>query len=337
VKNNVSLSLLDLGVVSEGQEVSDALAEVVNNAGIAESLGFKRVWLAEHHNMISVSTAATAVLIGHVAGKTRSIRVGAGGIMMPNHTPLAIAEQFGTLDILYPGRIDLGLGRAPGTDPATAAALRRNNLNSQYDFPDDIKTLQRYLSPANADAKVRALPGEGRNLPIWMLGSSTDSAYLAADLGLPYAFASHFAPTYLFDAAQIYRSQFRSVDGSKPYFMAAANVVLADTDEEASFLRTSLDQMILGIITGRRTKLPPPVKDLPEIFRHPEVIQAMSQFGRFTFAGSPATVEKELEEFIELTGADELIVTNYLFDKKARQRSFELLAEMMGTTKPVAV
>ena len=309
----VKLSLLELGAVIEGQDTQEALTNVVTHAQHVESLGYHRIWLAEHHNMASVSTAATAVLIGHVAGKTKTIRVGAGGIMMPNHTPLAIAEQFGTLNILYPGRIDLGLGRAPGTDQQTAAALRRNNLHSQYDFPQDIKSLQQFFSTTNSQAKVRALPGEGQNVPLWILGSSTDSAYLAADYGLPYAFASHFSPAELVQALSIYRQRFKpSAALEKPHVMVAANIIVADSDEEAKFLKTSLDQLALGFITGNRGKLQPPVDVLPELFHHPEIQQGLSRLGTFSFAGSKQTIQLKLEEFIAKTGADEVITTNYI-------------------------
>lgn len=334
IGKKIPISLLELGVVREGQEVSDALSSVVEHARHIEGLGYKRIWLAEHHNMPAVSTAATAVLIGHVAEKTTTIRVGAGGIMMPNHTPLAIAEQFGTLEILYPGRIDLGLGRAPGTDQQTAAALRRNNLASQNGFPGDIQSLQQFLKAENKDARVRAIPGEGRRVPIWILGSSTDSAFLAARFGLPYAFASHFAPTQLFQAIEIYREQFQPSDFlNEPHVMVAANIILADTAEEAFFHKTSLDQLALGIITGNRIKLPAPVKELPPIFEADQVQQALSRMSKFTFAGSKQTVKSDLEEFLYRTAADELIITNYIYDDTARYRSFELLAEAMDISR----
>jgi luciferase family oxidoreductase group 1 len=334
MQKEISVSVLDLGVVVEGQNISDALGEIVNTALHIEALGYKRMWLAEHHNMPSVSTAGTAVLIGHVAGKTTTLRVGAAGIMLPNHTPLAIAEQFGTLDLLYPNRIDLGLGRAPGTDQLTAAALRRNNMARQNDFPKDIRALQQFFSSGNSNAKVRAFPGEGQQIPLWILGSSTDSAYLAAELGLPYAFASHFAPTQLFDAIAIYRKNFKpSIYHDKPYVMVGANVVVADTDEEAAFLRTSMTQMVLTIITGNRSKLQPPVKELPEIFSRPDVRQALQQFSTYAFAGNKTTISAKLDEFLTQTEADELFVTNYIYDKSAKLRSYELLAEVMGLKK----
>lgn len=330
MNDKVKISLLELGAVIEGENTQHALKNIVEHAQLVETLGYHRIWLAEHHNMATVSTAATALLIGHVAEKTKTIRVGAGGIMMPNHTPLAIAEQFGTLDILYPNRIDLGLGRAPGTDQLTAAALRRNNLSSQYDFPEDIKSLQKFFSLENSKSKVRAFPGEGQQVPIWILGSSTDSAYLAAEYGLPYAFASHFAPAELFNALAIYKKRFKpSVELLKPHVMAAANIIVADSDEEALFLKTSLDQLALGFITGNRGKLQPPVEQLPELFNHPEIQHGLSRLSTFTFAGSKQTVQLKLEEFLSKTAADELITTNYIYDKKARARSFQLLAELM--------
>ncbi len=331
MQKEISVSVLDLGVVIEGQTISDALNEIVDTALHIEALGYKRMWLAEHHNMPSVSTAGTAVLIGHVAGKTTTLRVGAAGIMLPNHTPLAIAEQFGTLDLLYPNRIDLGLGRAPGTDQLTAAALRRNNMARQNDFPEDIKALQQFFSSENHNAKVRAFPGEGQQVPLWILGSSTDSAYLAAELGLPYAFASHFAPAQLFEAIAIYRKNFRpSIYHDKPYVMVGANVVVADTDEEANFLQTSLLQMVLTILTGNRSKLQPPVKELPPVFSQPDVQQALRQFSMYAFAGSKNTIANKLDVFLNQTDADELFVTNYVYDKAAKLRSYELLAEVMG-------
>lgn len=328
--NRINISVLDLGIVVEGQDIPDALTEIVHNAQHIESLGYKRIWIAEHHNTSSASTAATAVLIGHIAERTTTLRVGSGGIMLPNHTPLAVAEQFGTLDILYPDRIDLGLGRAPGTDQLTAAALRRNNLSTTYHFPEDIKALQQYFSKENSSSKVRAFPGEGRNVPIWILGSSTDSAYLAAELGLPYVFASHFAPALLLTAIDIYKKNFKpSVYHDRPYLMVGANAIVADTNEEATFLRTSLQQLIFGLVTGNPTKLPPPVKKLPMTFSRPDVKQSLYNMLACTFCGNKEKVRAQVRDFMEKTGADELFITNYIYDKAARFRSFELLAEAM--------
>ncbi|WP_283687234.1 LLM class flavin-dependent oxidoreductase [Dysgonomonas sp. Marseille-Q5470] len=330
MNNSISISLLDLGIVVEGQDIPDALKEIVYNAQHIESLGYKRIWIAEHHNTASASTAATAVLIGHIAERTTTLRVGSGGIMLPNHTPLAVSEQFGTLDILYPDRIDLGLGRAPGTDQLTAAALRRNNLSTTYHFPEDVKDLQQYFSKENSSSKVRAFPGEGRNVPIWILGSSTDSAYLAAELGLPYVFASHFAPALLLTAIDIYKNNFKpSVYHDKPYLMVGANVIVADTNEEATFLGTSLQQLIFGLITGNPTKLLPPVKKLPLAFFRSDVKQSLYNMLACTFCGDKEKVRIQIRDFMKKTGADELFITNYIYDKAARFRSFELLAQAM--------
>lgn len=328
---SINISLLDLGIVVEGQSTPDALGEIVHNAQCIESLGYKRIWIAEHHNNTTTSTAATAVLVGHIAEKTTTLRVGSGGIMLPNHTPLAVAEQFGTLDILYPGRIDLGLGRAPGTDRLTAAALRRNNISTTYQFPEDIMSLQQFLSKDNSNAKVRALPGEGRNIPIWILGSSTDSAHLAAEYGLPYAFASHFAPGQLFEAIDIYKKNFQpSAYHDKPYLMVGANVIVAETNEQAAFLKTSLEQLIFGLVTGNPKPLPPPVKHLPEIFSRPDVKQALENMTHYTFYGDKAKVRTQVKDFMAKTQADELFITNYIYDKTARFKSFELLADAMN-------
>lgn len=328
--NRISISLLDLGIVVEGQDIPDALKEIVHNAQHIESLGYKRIWIAEHHNTSSVSTAATAVLIGHIAERTTTLRVGSGGIMLPNHTPLAVAEQFGTLDILYPNRIDLGLGRAPGTDQLTAAALRRNNLATTYHFPEDVKALQQYFSKENSSSKVRAFPGEGRNVPIWILGSSTDSAYLAAELGLPYVFASHFAPALLLTAIDIYKKNFKpSIYHDRPYLMVGANVIVADTNEEATFLETSLQQLMFGLVTGNPTKLLPPVKKLPLAFSRSDVRQSLYNMTACTFCGDKEKVRTQIRDFMKKTGANELFITNYIYDKAARFKSFELLAEAM--------
>jgi luciferase family oxidoreductase group 1 len=332
MSKKIDISVLDLGIVVEGENTSDALREIVVNARLIERLGYKRMWIAEHHNMPSVSTAATAVLIGHVAEKTTSLRVGAAGIMLPNHTPLAIAEQFGTLNLLYPNRIDLGLGRAPGTDQLTAAALRRSNLMTQHQFPEDVRALQQFFSVENASAKVRAFPGEGQNVPLWILGSSTDSAYLAAELGLPYAFASHFAPGQLFAAIDIYRNKFKpSKVHSKPHVMVGANIFVADSEEEAQFLKTSWDQMVFGMVTGARPeKLPLPVKELPDIYYRPDVQQAMHNFSACSFIGTRSTIKTKIDLFLERTSADELFITNYMHDRHARHKSFELFADAMN-------
>jgi luciferase family oxidoreductase group 1 len=331
MNKRTEISILELGPVKEGQALEDAMKDIVGNAQCVEPLGYKRIWVAEHHNMPTISTAANVLVIGHIAQHTHSIRVGSGGIMLPNHTPLAIAEQFGTLDVLYPGRIDLGLGRAPGTDQLTASALRRGSNAFTYDFKNDIEELQRYFSPANADARVRAIPGEGRDVPLWVLGSSTDSAFLAAELGLPYAFASHFAPHQLLTALNIYRSNFKpSAVLQKPYTMAAANVFVADTTEEARYLQSSFTQLVYGILSQQRRKMPPPTHHLPDILLQPETQAALRNMMYYTFAGDKQKVKAELDIFLQETGADELIITSYIYDREARHRSFTLLAEIMG-------
>ena len=327
----ITLSVLDLAVVSEGDSVSDAVKRTVEVARHAEKLGYKRLWLAEHHNMEHIASSATAVLIGHVAGLTAGkIRVGSGGIMLPNHSPLVIAEQFGTLASIYPNRIDLGLGRAPGTDQLTAAALRRNNNAQHYDFKAEIQQLQTYFSIENKTAKVRAFPGEGVNVPIWILGSSTDSAYLAAQMGLPYAFAAHFAPAQFKMAIDIYRKNFQpSRSLEKPYVLACVNVIAADTDTEAETLSTSLYRAFLGIITNMRMPLQPPVP-LPAIFNHPEIQQALQTMLSCTFIGSKQTLQKKLAAFIEETNIDELMVSTHIYDKEEKLKSYSILHEALN-------
>lgn len=334
MKKQPLISLLELGSVKDGQTINSAFQDIFQNAQTVEKLGFHRIWIAEHHNMPTISTAATAILIAQIAERTKRIRVGSGGIMLPNHSALQIAEQFGTLDILYPGRIDLGLGRAPGTDQLTAAALRRNNILAAQEFPADVRALQQYFSKENSTSKVRAIPGEGRDVPMYILGSSTDSAYLAAELGLPYAFASHFAPAQLYQALEIYRRKFQPSDKLKePYVMVAANVFAADTTEEAIYLRSSFEQLIVGILTSQFRKLGPPVEELPSIHMHPDVQAALRNMTACTFAGDMEKMRQQLIAFAEQTKADEIITTNYIFDAKARKHSFELLAEAMEITQ----
>src|SRR5690606_571144 len=259
----IKLSALDLATVCKGQSAQQAVGRSVEGAQYNEQLGYERSWLAEHHNMEHIASSATAVLIGHIAEKTNRIRVGSGGIMLPNQAPLVVAEQFGTLETLYPGRIDLGLGRAPGTDQVTAMALRRNNLNTAFYFKDDVLALQQYFENDNPMEKVRAFPGEGLDIPIYILGSSTDSAHLAAELGLPYSFAAHFAPAMLAQASEIYRAEFKpSKYLQEPYFMTCINIVGAETTEEADFLSTSLFNMFAGILTNHRRPLSPPTEQV---------------------------------------------------------------------------
>lgn len=325
---SIPFSVLDLATVIEGKTPADTFKNSLDLAQHAELWGFNRYWLAEHHNMISVASSATSVVIGHIAGGTKSIRVGSGGIMLPNHSPLVIAEQFGTLESLYPGRIDLGLGRAPGTDQLTAMAIRGERFHAGNDFPQDVLKLQAYFSAENSTSNVRAIPGEGLDIPIWILGSSTDSARLAAALGLPYAFASHFAPAQFLTAIQLYRQNFKPSDHLKePYVLACVNVVAADTDEEANKLVTSLYQLFRGIVTGKRKLLQPPVENMDEIWTEYEEEQA-SQMLACTFTGSKATIAKDLQEFLDQTQVNEIMATAHIFDHQARLRSYQLLGEV---------
>ncbi len=323
----IPLSVLDLAPVPEGSSVSQALANTLDLARFAEKLGYKRYWLAEHHNMPGIASAATAVVIGQVAAATSTIRVGAGGIMLPNHAPLVIAEQFGTLSALFPGRVDLGLGRAPGTDMMTARALRRNLEAGVDGFPNDVVELMTYFQPATPDQRVRAVPGEGQDVRVWMLGSSTYGAQLAAILGLPYAFASHFAPAEMQHAMDIYRSRFQPSEHlDKPHLMLGLNVFAADTDAEARLLFSSLQQAFVNLRTGRPGKLPPPVENYGETL-DPTARAMLAQALSCTIVGSPETVRRDLDAFVRRTGADELMVTAQVFDHAARKRSFEILAE----------
>ena len=319
------LSVLDLSPIPEGATAAQSFRNSLSLAQHAERLGYRRYWLAEHHGMPGIASAATSVLIGHVAGGTSTIRVGAGGIMLPNHSPLVIAEQFGTLESLYPGRIDLGLGRAPGSDPTTARALRRSLHSDPDEFPRDVVELMDYLSD-RPRGPVRAVPGTGLKVPVWILGSSLFGAQLAAMLGLPYAFASHFAPGQLMQAIEIYRDNFKpSEQLDRPYVMLGFNVVAADTDAEAAVLATSLQQAFVNLRSGRPTKLPPP---MPGYVDHlgPAERALLDSVLSCTAIGSPETVKRSLLAFIERTGADELMIAGQIFDHTARLRSFEIVA-----------
>jgi luciferase family oxidoreductase group 1 len=326
----IPVSVLDLSPVVQGGDVGRALANSLDLARHAERWGYHRYWLAEHHNFRGVASAATAVVIGHVAGGTSTIRVGAGGIMLPNHAPLVIAEQFGTLAALYPGRIDLGLGRAPGGDLATTRALRRNLASGADSFPQDVLELQHYFRPAEPGQAVRAVPGEGLDVPLWILGSSTFGAQLAAHLGLPFAFASHFAPADLARAVAIYRAGFRpSEQLAAPHVMLGLNVFAAETDDEARLLFTSLQQAFVNLRTGRPGQLPPPVAGYAD--QLPEEARAiLAQALSCSVVGSPDTVRAGLRDFVAHTGVNELMVTAQIFDHGARLRSFEILAEVAG-------
>ena len=322
---DIPISILDLVPITEGNTAETTFKNSLKLAQAAEALGYKRYWLAEHHNMESVASSATAVLIGYIAGGTKTMRVGSGGIMLPNHAPLVVAEQFGTLASLYPGRIDLGLGRAPGTDQLTAMALRRNRMETAQDFPDDILALQKYFSAENSTSKVRAIPGEGLDIPVWILGSSTDSAQLAAMFGLPYAFASHFAPAHFLTAIDLYRRHFRpSQYLDKPYVMACVNVIAADTNAEAERLATSFYQLATGIITGRRRRLQKPVDSMNGLWTDQEEA-SVKQMMHYAFIGDPEKIGTTLSHFQRETQLDEIMVTSHIYDPEARIHSYELL------------
>ncbi len=322
------ISVLDLAPIREGDSAAGAFRNSLDLARHAEGWGYKRFWLAEHHNIPGIASAATAVVISHIAGGTSRIRVGAGGIMLPNHAPLVIAEQFGTLEALYPGRIDLGLGRAPGGDQKTAAALRRNLGSSGDTFPQDLLELQSYFRPASPDQAVRAVPGEGADVPIWLLGSSDFSALLAAELGLPFAFASHFAPAYLSAALSLYRDNFKpSAPLNAPRVMIGVNAFAAETDLEARRLFTSLQQAIVGLLRGRLKLLQPPV-DTMEGRWSPDEQSQVDRMTRISVVGSAATVRRGLEYLIDATDADELMLTGQIFDHAARLRSFEIISQV---------
>jgi luciferase family oxidoreductase group 1 len=325
--SEIPVSILDLATIVAGDKPADSFRKSLEVARLAERCGYNRYWFAEHHNMENIASSATSVLIGFIAAHTSSIRVGSGGVMLPNHAPLIIAEQFGTLESLYPGRIDLGLGRAPGTDQMTSFALRRNLNGSVDDFPQDVIELKNYLAPHSDQSRVRAIPGEGTQVPLWLLGSSTYSAQLAAALGLPFAFASHFAPTQLHEALHLYRQRFTPSDQlQKPYAMTCINVIAADSGEEAKFLASSFYKLASGIVTNQRKPLQPPVRNFLETWDEYEKAAVM-QMMKYTFIGSAKTVKEELQKFLDDTEADEIMVASYIYDNPARMHSYELIAD----------
>ena len=323
----VELAVLDLAPVSEGKTPADAFKNARDLAQHVERWGYKRYWVAEHHNMVGIASAATSVVIGYIAGNTNKIRVGAGGVMLPNHSPLIIAEQFGTLESLYPGRIDLGLGRAPGTDQLTWRALRREASASER-FPQDVIELQALFGAVLPGQTIQAVPGAGLNVPLWILGSSLFGSHLAAMLGLPYAFASHFAPDALHDALDVYRTRFEpSAQLDKPHTMAGVNVIVAETDAEATRLFSSIQQRFTDMFRKDRGHLKPPIDDIETYWTPTEKMQA-SRMLSCSFVGSPKTVESALKQFIAKTGVEELMVSSAIYDHKARLRSYELLAKL---------
>ena len=323
---NIPYSVLDLATVIEGKTAADSFRNSLDLARHAEELGYTRYWFAEHHNMAGVASSSPAILIGHIASGTKTIRVGSGGIMLPNHATLIVAEQFGTLAALYPGRIDLGLGRAPGTDQLTAMAIRGNNFGAEHNFPTDIRQLQQFFSSDNSSSKIRAIPGEGLDIPIWVLGSSTDSARVAAAMGLPYAFASHFAPAYFLEAINLYRKNFTPSEFLKaPYVMACVNVVAAATDAEAERLSTSVKQLFLGVISisGKRRLLQPPSANMDGLWTEAESY-AVNQMLTYSFIGSKATITEKLNSFIQQTGVNEIMATSHIYDHAARLESYRI-------------
>jgi luciferase family oxidoreductase group 1 len=327
---DIGFSMLDLVPVREHGTVAEALQQSLQLAQLLEGLDFKRFWLAEHHNMEGIASSATAVLVGYIASATRRLRVGSGGVMLPNHAPLVVAENFGTLAELYPGRIDLGLGRAPGTDPLTLRALRRERLGDGEDFPQQVQELQSLLGPVVPEQRLRAMPGANTQVPIWLLGSSLYSAQLAAQLGLPYAFASHFAPRHLLQAVQLYRQFFRpSAQLAQPYVMVGVPVVAAPSDEEAQWLATSMQQRVLSIVRGRRQRLQPPVPAqqlLAQCSAHE--LQSLDSFLGLAAIGGPERVRAQLQQLVAETGADELMLVSDVYEPALRRRSLEITASL---------
>ena len=325
----LKFSILDLAVINEGQTPADAIRNSREVAVKGEQLGYTRFWMAEHHNMENIASSATSVLLGHVAEATKTIRIGSGGVMLPNHSPLIIAEHFGTLASLYPDRIDLGLGRAPGTDQTTARAIRPDRMKQVHHFPENVKQLQRYFSAINKDSDVRAIPGEGTEVPLWILGSSTDSAHLAAKLGLPYVFASHFAPQQLLPALKIYRNNFQpSKQIDEPYVMVCVNVVAADTDEQAQYLSTSLKRMMMGIVTGRREPMHPPTDNMEKVW-NPNQRAAVMQMLSHSLIGGPNLVSENLHILLDHTKADEIMAISNIYDQEAREHSYQIFADII--------
>lgn len=326
---NIPLSVLNLAPIRKGQGAAEAIEDMVDLAQATEKMGYVRYWIAEHHNTPTLVSSATAILIKHTLEHTKSIRVGSGGIMLPNHSPLVVAEQFGTMATIYPDRLDLGLGRAPGTDMMTASALRRAKNDAVFTFPEDVKALLSYMGPEEAQGYVRAYPGVNTNVPIYILGSSTDSAYLAAKLGLPYVFASHFAPRHMEEAISIYRARFEpSQYLDKPYMMICLNVIAAETDEEAQFEHTTTQQFFLNVVRGNREPLNPPIKSMEGIWS-PMEEQAASSMTSVAFIGSKDTVREQLSSFQEKYHADEIMAVSYIYDREKQKRSYEILKEIV--------
>ncbi|CAH0345260.1 LLM class flavin-dependent oxidoreductase [Bacillus sp. CECT 9360] len=326
---NIPVSVLNLAPIRQGQEPKDAIDSMVDLAQAAEEMGYKRYWIAEHHNTPTLVSSATSILIKHTLEHTKTIRVGSGGIMLPNHSPLVVAEQFGTMATIYPNRLDLGLGRAPGTDMMTASALRRSQNDSVYTFPDDVNSLLTHFGPEEKQGYVKAYPGVGTNIPLYILGSSTDSAYLAAKLGLPYVFASHFAPRYMEEAISIYRNRFQPSEYlNSPYMMVCLNVVAAETDEEAKRESTTMQQFFLNVVRGTQSSLQPPVDSMDNIWSGQEKEMA-SSMSSVTFMGSKETVKAQLTNFQEKYNVDEIMAVSYIFNPDIQKRSYQIFKEIV--------
>lgn len=326
---NIPVSVLNLAPIRRGQGSKEAIDAMVDLAQAVEEMGYSRYWIAEHHNTPTLVSSATSILIKHTLEHTKKIRVGSGGVMLPNHSPLVVAEQFGTMATIYPNRLDLGLGRAPGTDMMTASALRRSKNDSVYTFPEDVNALLTYFGPLERQSYVKAYPGVDTNVPIYILGSSTDSAYLAAKLGLPYVFASHFAPRYMEEAISIYRKRFEPSEYlDSPYMMVCLNVIAAETDEEARFESTTMQQFFLNVVRGSQTPLSPPIEDMDKLWSPPEKQMATSM-SSVTLLGSKDAIKKQLTSFQEKYNVDELMAVSYIFDPEKQKRSYEILKEVV--------
>lgn len=326
---NIPVSVLNLAPIRQGQGAKEAIDAMVELAQATEEMGYSRYWIAEHHNTPTLVSSATSILIKHTLEHTKTIRVGSGGVMLPNHSPLVVAEQFGTMATIYPGRLDLGLGRAPGTDMMTASALRRSKNDSVFTFPEDVNALLTYFGPAEKQDYVKAYPGVGTNIPIYILGSSTDSAYLAAKLGLPYVFASHFAPRYMEEAISIYRNRFEPSEYlDAPYMMVCLNVIAAETDEEAKLEQTTMQQFFLNVVRGTQKPLSPPIENIDALWSPPEK-QMATQMSSVTLLGSKSSVKEQLIKFQEKYNVDEIMAVSYLFDPEKQKRSYEILKEIV--------
>jgi luciferase family oxidoreductase group 1 len=325
----IPVSVLNLAPIREGQGPKQAIEAMVDLAQAVEKMGYQRYWIAEHHNTPTLVSSATSILIQHTLEHTHTIRVGSGGIMLPNHAPLVVGEQFGTMATIYPNRVELGLGRAPGTDMKTANALRRSKNDSVYTFPDDVKALLTYFGPEDQQGYVKAYPGVGTNIPIYILGSSTDSAYLAASLGLPYVFASHFAPRYMEEAISIYRSRFQPSEYlDQPYMMVGLNVIAAETDEEAKWLSTTMQQFFLNVVRGSQNPLRPPVENMDELWNPMEKEMATSM-SSVTLLGCKESIRQQLTGFQEIYNVDEIMAVSYIYDPDKQKRSYEILKEVV--------